>query len=86
MLTFTPYLLPVVVLLAVVCIILVIRAFVKQEGIPVRAFRCTRNIGKAGGAGGRSALLPEREVSSHLFFLLCRRRRHNRQFGYTEVR
>ncbi len=35
MLTFTPYLLPVVVLLAVVFIILVIRAFVKQEGIPV---------------------------------------------------
>src|SRR6266568_1664524 len=35
--------------------------------------------GKAGGAGGRRALLPEREVSSHPLFSSCRRRRQNRK-------
>ena len=44
----------------------------------------TRNDGKAGGAGGRRALLPEREVPSHPFLFLCRRRRQNRHFGETK--
>ena len=39
--------------------------------------RFSRNAGKAGGAGGRRALLPEREVFSQPLPPLPRRRRPN---------
>ena len=36
------------------------------QGLEARACGFTRHDGKAGGAGGRLALLPEREMPSHL--------------------
>src|SRR3989442_12823205 len=57
---------------------------VKKFKIRGRAFWCTRQNGKAGGAGGLAALLPEREVSSHPLPILLLRRRQNGPFGETK--
>src|SRR5437588_8795188 len=58
--------------------------FTQPRHRPLRAFRFARDAGKAGGAGGRRALLPEREVSSQLLTPLRRRRRQNRKNRKTE--